>query len=99
MTELEASKLIKQCGLAWGIFDAKYEPGRWIVDAVQKAVAAEREACADCVPANWLDPLLTGPSAVVGNLGASNVEAILKAVKARIMERSNAEVKVGDVPK
>lgn len=53
---------------------------------------SEREACATCVPTTWLDPMLTGPEAVVGNLGAHNVEAVLKAVKARIMDRSNVLV-------
>ncbi len=43
------------------------------------------EECAQCVPTNWLDPLLSGPDKVVPD-GTDNrvVEAILKAVAARI---------------
>jgi len=57
-----------------------------------KAVAeAERQACADCVPSNWCDPMLTGPDAVIGKVADCRpIEAVLRATKARIMERSNA---------
>ena len=45
------------------------------------------EECANCVPTNWLDPLLSGPDKVIPD-GFDNrvVENLLKAVAARIRE-------------
>jgi len=42
------------------------------------------EECAMCVPTTWLDPLLTGPNAVLGDFNAPNVEGLLQAIAARI---------------
>lgn len=61
--------------------------------AWESATAAEREACAACVPTNWCDPMLTGPDAVIGQpADCRDIEAVLRGVKARILARSN----VGD---
>ena len=62
--------------------------------AWEAATLEERAACADCVPRNWLDPMLTGPMAVIGYVAdARPIEAVLRATKARIMERSNRRMK------
>lgn len=41
MTDDQARKVLKKHAAAYG--DSRYEPARWVVDAVQDAVAAERE--------------------------------------------------------
>jgi hypothetical protein len=43
-----------------------------------------RKAVLDCIPSNWLDPLLTGPSAVIHKFSCPEIEALLNGVKARI---------------
>ena len=50
-------------------------------------------ACAECVPTNWLDSMLTGPTAVIR--GENDIEAVLREVRARITERSNASFSGG----
>lgn len=52
-----------------------------------RLVQAERriEKAADCIPATWLDPLLSGP----GNIGqlpfnGAQIEALLQAIRKRI---------------
>lgn len=60
-------------------------------DRLEKAVNAEREACAACVPTNWCDSMLTGQDAVIGKVADCRpIEAVLNAVRARIIARSNA---------
>lgn len=53
--------------------------------------------CADAVPTNWLDNLLTGPSAVLkgngGTWGCPEIEALCKGIKARILALSNSEIR------
>lgn len=51
---------------------------------VQDAVAAERERCANLVPTNWCDPLLTGPDAVRLPLDCPGVEKLLIGIQKRI---------------
>lgn len=71
----------------------KYMNAQIALGVWKAATAAEREACAACVPTSWLDPLLTGKSAVVGNvenISVRELEALLLAVKKRIESRSNA---------
>jgi hypothetical protein len=48
---------------------------------------------ANQVPTNWLDPLLSGDDAAVKFLPAPgpNIEALLRAVKVRIMDLSTQE--------
>ena len=58
---------------------------------IAEAVARERRACESAVPDSWLDPLLTGPRAVIGeNANASDIEPLLMAIRSRIRNRSNA---------
>lgn len=38
----------------------------------------------DAIPTNWLDPLLTGDDKVIHKSPCPEVEALLKAVRARI---------------
>ena len=49
--------------------------------------------CAEQVPTTWLDDLLTGPNAVLkgngGTWGCPEIEALLKAIKSRILALSN----------
>ena len=61
------------------------------IDAlVRDAVEREREACAACVPASWLDPMLAGEQGVIFNRAREGaVEAVLIAVRGRIRARSN----------
>ena len=52
--------------------------------------AAERKACLEAVPTSWLDPLLTGPEAVVSlPLDGPAVERLLQAVARRIEQGSD----------
>lgn len=57
------------------------------------AANAERDLCASCVPTSWLDPLLTGPDAVIGKPGQNDIEVVLEGVRVRIMARSNLIIK------
>jgi hypothetical protein len=50
------------------------------IDVIRNAIIDE---CARCVPANWCDPLLTGPDKV-GDLPARETEALLRGVQDRI---------------
>jgi hypothetical protein len=51
------------------------------------ALAHFRKVIDDAFPSNWLDPLLTGPEAVIcpPHLSCPQVEALLHAVKARVL--------------
>jgi hypothetical protein len=45
------------------------------------------EDAAECVPTNWLDPLLTGPNAVIPkdlNITPRHIEALLRGIQDRI---------------
>jgi len=46
------------------------------------------QKASDLIPQNWLDPILTGPQAVVRNDGG-DIERVLNAVKTRIQEWEN----------
>ncbi len=60
-----------------------WEPNVLYVLAVLRDV---REAYAKVVPTNWLDPLLTGPNAVLGKgpYGNREIEALLRGIQDRI---------------
>lgn len=50
----------------------------------------ERERIADLIPHTWLDPLLSGPSAVLssktaGKWGCPDIERLLTAIRKRIL--------------
>lgn len=47
---------------------------------------AQRKAILDCVPNNWLDELLTGANAVVGEApyGCPGIERLLSAIRDRL---------------
>lgn len=55
--------------------------------------SAEREECANCVPTNWLDDLLSGPDAVIGKppYFSNHIERLLRAVKERIRQRGEGQ--------
>lgn len=57
----------------------------------QKIIRKERAACADCVPTNWLDPLLSGNNSVfiekAGTWNCKDIERLLLAIKKRIESR------------
>ena len=58
---------------------------------IAEAVEREREACLSAVPDSWLDPLLTGPIAVIGKTAnAADIEELLFAIRNRIRNRSKA---------
>lgn len=51
-----------------------------------------REACAKAIPTSWLDPLLSGPDAILKPpYGCFEIERLLRAIKARVM-RSEGRV-------
>jgi hypothetical protein len=52
--------------------------------AIDQAVAAERERCANLVPTNWCDALLTGKDAPKHPLDNRGVEALLRGIQDRI---------------
>jgi hypothetical protein len=56
-----------------------------VVDSAQADIAKKM---IDELPTSWLDPLLTGPQAVLktkgGTWGCPEVEAVLRGVKARL---------------
>lgn len=60
------------------------------VEALRKAATDARAAAlaeaARLVPTNWIDPLLTGPDAVIGNGTADGrqIEALLRGIQDRI---------------
>jgi hypothetical protein len=44
-----------------------------------------RKRLLDCVPDTWLDPLLTGPSKVIGEpLTNNNIERVCRGIRDRI---------------
>lgn len=55
----------------------------------ESEIAAERERCANLVPTNWCDPLLTGPDAVKLPLDQRGVEKLLLGVQKRIRAADN----------
>lgn len=65
-----------------------------------EAQAVER--CANEVPTNWLDPLLTGPKAVIKGLDNRQIEALLRGIQDRIRalprasDRRNGERRIQD---
>lgn len=65
-------------------------PATWSDLRALVAVASEtREPLSSLVPTNWLDPMLSGPNAVFrdhGPWGCPDIERLLRAVKARIVE-------------
>jgi hypothetical protein len=48
----------------------------------------------DAVPMSWLDPLLTGPKAVIGNppYGCPDIERLLNAIRDRLAAQSREEL-------
>lgn len=57
--------------------------------SIEQVILAEREACAKCVPSNWLDPLLTGPKKVIPDgVDCPTVERLLNAIRERILART-----------
>lgn len=51
----------------------------------------ERQQVLDAIPTNWLDPLLNGPDKVIVKSPCPEIEALLKAVRARIAELPTIE--------
>jgi hypothetical protein len=51
-----------------------------------RSVVVDTETLLACVPTTWLDPLLTGPDAVIGRYpyGGDDIENLLRAIRARI---------------
>lgn len=46
----------------------------------------ERQQVLDAIPTNWLDPLLSGDGKVIHNSPCPEIEALLKALRARLSE-------------
>lgn len=53
-----------------------------------------------CVPHSWLDPLLTGPIAVMkneaGKWGCLDIERLLTAIRERMTKAANARISAGE---
>jgi len=49
------------------------------------------KAMLDAIPSNWLDPLLSGPKAVIGMppYSGPDIERLLNAVRERVRQASN----------
>ncbi len=64
---------------------------RVLVAAFGRECAAQAfEEAAKQVPSNWLDPLLTGPKSIVGNVSCPDVERLYKAVSERLKRQALA---------
>lgn len=64
-------------------------------DRLAAAHAAEVAKCAEAIPTNWCDPLLTGPDAVLrgkgGTWGCPDIERLLSSIRNRIAALTNQE--------
>lgn len=64
-----------------------------VIDFAESLIRQERDRCADMVPTNWLDPLLTGSSKVLPSTQpyrGPDIERLLVAIRDRIAT-ANAE--------
>jgi hypothetical protein len=61
---------------------------KFVPDNVRNLVIEE---CANCVPRNWCDELLTGPKAPKGPLDSRDVERLLCGIQDRIRALKSAE--------
>lgn len=59
---------------------------RRLRSAISDCSSAERANCLAHVPLTWLDPMLTGPDAVIGDppYTCKDIEAVCKAIRRRI---------------
>jgi hypothetical protein len=80
----EAAEYAKNAGITGTALYALM--GNTCLKETEAAFAAIREECAKELPTNWLDPLLTGPKAVVGQppYGCPDIERLCKAIAERI---------------
>lgn len=93
MDKKTAQELAEKAGITW--LTTK-DIGDELLRFAELVAEDERKACAECVPTNWCDPMLTGPDAVAGKIADCRpIEALLYATRARIMARSNTELKCG----
>jgi len=76
------------CAFLWH-HGERTSPAQPSADA-EDAAYAERVACLACVPTSWLDPLLSGPKAVVttGQIRPTHIEALLNGIRDRIAARA-----------
>ena len=54
-----------------------------------KVRESEREACADLIPTNWLDPILSGKGAIKLPAGCPEIETLLREIGRRIRSRTS----------
>lgn len=68
----------------------KAEAAEWWNARTAPVEAQPTQPLADLVPTNWLDPLFSGPNAVLqgrgGTWGCPDIERLLRAVKKRIAD-------------
>lgn len=81
MTKIEASKILRDKAIAWGMADKNYQPASWMIAAVIAAVSEERISCADtCMRA-------TPDKAMKRAIGdAAHYVACSDAIKARSLQ-------------
>ena len=54
------------------------------LSAAEAKLASLRTGAVECIPNNWLDPLLTGPNAVIHDSPPIEVEDLLNALRERV---------------
>lgn len=78
---------------AWGTDDDYQMPEGYVSDERADEMVKEAIAeAADKIPTTWLDPLLSGPNAVLqgsGPWGCPDIERLLKAIKERFAAEQN----------
>ncbi len=73
----------------WREFGNKNKSASWLAraDELEQALVQQRKLILDAIPTNWLDPLLTGPEAVVGqSLTNKDIERLTLAIRKRVEE-------------
>ena len=84
----------EESGNAWNVRAAPSEK-RTVMDEMKhlpnagnQALQTEKRRMSELVPTNWLDPLLTGPEAVIRghHFDCQDIERLLRALKKRIEE-------------
>lgn len=60
---------------------------------MERQILLERERCAQLIPTNWCDPLLTGDSVKRPPLGEREIEALLRGIQDRIRNPKQPTVK------
>jgi hypothetical protein len=93
----EVARLIEEIDALLGIRAKESEPAFQLVERIA-TLEGQLAKVRDAVPTTWLDPILTGPTAVfrADRSAAANVQDVLVAVKARIVALAPSEAAGND---